>query len=69
MSLIYTVPQAHCVIIERLGKFSRIVPAGLHVRMPFIEKQKNVMRDCGWIINGALVACKRVGNYHDAGRL
>ena len=56
MSLIYTCPQAHCVIIERLGKFSEIVPAGLHVRVPFIEKQKNVIRDCGWYVNKEPVA-------------
>ena len=58
MSLIYTCPQAHCVIIERLGKFSEIVPAGLHVRIPFIEKQKNVIRDCGWYVNKEPIACK-----------
>ncbi|MBQ7404024.1 MAG: SPFH/Band 7/PHB domain protein [Lentisphaeria bacterium] len=63
MSLIYTVPQAHCVILERLGKFSKIVSPGLQFRLPFIEKQKNVIRDCGWSINGAPVACKIVGNF------
>lgn len=63
MSLIYTVPQAHCVIIERLGKFSRIDPAGLNIRMPFIEKQKNVIRDCGWIANKQPIACKIVGDF------
>lgn len=63
MSLIYTVPQAHCVIIERLGKFSKIVPAGLHIRVPFIEQQKNVIRDCGWVANGEPIACKVVGDF------
>ena len=63
MSIIYTVPQAHCVIIERLGKFSKIIPAGLHMRVPFIEKQKNVVRDCGWSANGEPVACKVVGDF------
>lgn len=61
MSLIYTVPQAHCAIIERLGKFSAIVPAGLHMRMPFIDRQKNVIRDCGWKAGNTPVACKVVG--------
>ena len=37
MGMIYTVPQAHCVIIERLGNFSRIEQAGAHFRLPFIE--------------------------------
>ena len=63
MSLIFTVPQAHCVIIERLGKFSKIVPAGLHTRLPFIDSQKNVIRDCGWSANGSPIACKVIGDY------
>jgi regulator of protease activity HflC (stomatin/prohibitin superfamily) len=42
MQIIYTVPQGHCVIIERLGKFSRIQQAGLHIRLPFIEKIKSL---------------------------
>jgi|GEM_PF-434656 len=61
MGLIYTVPQAHCVIVERLGKFSRIVPAGLHMRLPFIERTKDVVADCGWQIKGRRVACKKIG--------
>ena len=63
MSIIYTVPQAHCVIIERLGKFSSVVPAGLHMRMPFIDRQKNVIDDCGWLANGEPIACKLVGDF------
>jgi regulator of protease activity HflC (stomatin/prohibitin superfamily) len=38
MKLIYTVPQAHCIVIERFGKFNRIQTQGLHFRIPFIEK-------------------------------
>lgn len=63
MGFIYTVPQSHCVIIERLGKFSSIVSSGLHMRMPFIDRQKNVIDDCGWSINGEPVACKKVGDF------
>lgn len=59
MGLIYTVPQSHCVIIERLGKFSRIQHAGLRFRLPFIESQKDVQKDCGW----GNVACKQHGTY------
>ena len=63
MGMIYTVPQSHCVIIERLGKFSKVVPAGLHMRLPFIESQKNVIRDCGWVGNGEPIACKVYGDF------
>jgi len=40
MSLIYTVPQGHCVVIERLGKFSRVQTSGLHIRLPYFDKRK-----------------------------
>lgn len=61
-AMIYVVPQSHCVIIERLGKFSRVVQAGLHVRIPLIENQKNVIADCGWVdSNGEPIACKQLG--------
>ncbi len=45
MSLIYTVPQGHCVVIERFGKFSRVQQAGLHIRLPFIDKRKALYND------------------------
>jgi len=32
------VPQAHAVIIERLGVFHAVWDVGLHVKIPFIEK-------------------------------
>ena len=38
MQLIYTVPQSHCVVIERFGKFSRIQRAGVRFRIPLLEK-------------------------------
>jgi len=38
MSLIYTVPQSHCVVIERFGKFSRIQQQGLRFRIPILEQ-------------------------------
>jgi len=38
MPLIYTVPQSHCVLIQRFGKFARIQNAGLHFKIPFIEE-------------------------------
>lgn len=32
------VPQQECWIIERLGKYHRMIEAGLHIVIPFIEK-------------------------------
>jgi regulator of protease activity HflC (stomatin/prohibitin superfamily) len=37
-STIKIVPQREAYIIERLGKFSRILDAGFHVLIPFIDK-------------------------------
>jgi len=42
MSLIYTVPQSHCVVIERFGKFTRIQNQGLHFRIPILETMRRV---------------------------
>lgn len=61
--LVYQVPQSHCVIIERFGKFSRVVQSGLHIRLPLIEKQKNVIDDCGWGNAAAPVACRLKEDY------
>lgn len=33
------VPQAHAVIVERLGKYNRTLTPGLHVVIPFIERR------------------------------
>lgn len=35
----YVVKQQHAVIIERLGRFSRIVGAGFHAKIPFIDRK------------------------------
>lgn len=32
------VPQAHCEVVERLGKFSGVRMEGLYIKIPFIEK-------------------------------
>ena len=42
MGIIYTVPQSHCVIIERFGKFARIQREGMHFKLPFMEKVRCV---------------------------
>lgn len=43
MALIYTIPQSHCVIIERFGKFNRVQKSGVRFKLPFgIEKIKRL---------------------------
>jgi regulator of protease activity HflC (stomatin/prohibitin superfamily) len=37
------VPQATAVIIERLGRYSRTLEAGLHLLIPFIDKPRSVV--------------------------
>ncbi len=36
---LFVVKQQHAVIIERLGKFNRIVGSGLHAKIPFIDRK------------------------------
>ncbi len=40
---VYLVRQAEVIIIERLGKYDRILGAGLHVIVPFIERPRQVI--------------------------
>jgi regulator of protease activity HflC (stomatin/prohibitin superfamily) len=35
---IFTIQQAHAGIIERFGKFNRVVEPGLHVKFPYIDR-------------------------------
>lgn len=39
LNIFFVVKQQHAVIIERLGKFHRIVSAGFHVRIPLIDRR------------------------------
>ena len=36
---LFVVKQQHAVIIERLGRFNKIVNAGLHVKVPFVDRK------------------------------
>jgi len=38
MSILYTVPQSCCVLIERLGKYARMGREGLRFKLPMIEE-------------------------------
>jgi len=40
---VYLIKQAEVVIIERLGKFSRILSPGLHVIIPFVDVPRRVV--------------------------
>ena len=40
--IILAVPQSHCVIFERFGKYSRTCEQGLQFRIPFFEKIKRI---------------------------
>jgi regulator of protease activity HflC (stomatin/prohibitin superfamily) len=40
--LIYTVPQGHCMIVERFGKPIRVAQSGLHVLVPILDHPKRV---------------------------
>ena len=42
MSLIYSVPHSHAVLIERMGKFSKIQKEGMNFKLPFMESIKRV---------------------------
>lgn len=39
---IKTIPQGHCIVVERFGKPVRVVPSGLHFFIPFLDSAKNV---------------------------
>lgn len=43
MDGIVIVEQQHAVIIERLGKFNRIIHAGFHLKIPFLERRAAIV--------------------------
>ena len=62
MGLFAIIPQSHCVIVERMGKFSRIQHSGLRFILPFIESRK-VFHGKEWTYNGENCAHKRFGSF------
>ena len=38
-NVFFVVKQQHAVIIERLGKFNKIVGAGFHAKIPFVDRK------------------------------
>jgi regulator of protease activity HflC (stomatin/prohibitin superfamily) len=57
MSMFYTVPQSCCAVVERWGKFARVVREGLHVKLPGLEDFHRVPKwgkfanRYGWLID------------------
>lgn len=47
MPLLRQVPQGHCLVVERFGRYNRTLRQGLHVLVPFIDRVRNV-RAYGW---------------------
>ena len=45
--LLVTVPQQHCMIIERFGKPVKVIQSGLHVLIPILDHPKNVKTSWG----------------------
>lgn len=43
LSSVVMVQQAEAIIVERLGKFDRVISAGLHIIIPFLESKRSVM--------------------------
>jgi regulator of protease activity HflC (stomatin/prohibitin superfamily) len=43
LSSFYLINQAEVVVIERLGKFSRVLSPGLHLVTPFLERPRRVL--------------------------
>lgn len=50
MKLFFTIPQGHVAVVTRFGKFARVMKAGLHTRIAFLEKIHYV-RNWGNIAN------------------
>lgn len=56
MAIFYVIPQSHCVILERFGKFSRVQQAGINFHLPIVEHIRrvdywgDVANKDGWLI-------------------
>lgn len=43
LSSVVMVQQAEAVVVERLGRFDRVINAGLHIIIPFLENKRSVL--------------------------
>ncbi|MBM6775652.1 SPFH domain-containing protein [Olsenella profusa] len=60
-NLFYVVKQQHAVIIERLGKFNKIVGAGFHAKIPFVDRKAATV-SLRTMKNGFNIDCKTQDN-------
>ncbi|WP_455137681.1 SPFH domain-containing protein [Thermophilibacter sp.] len=60
-NLFYVVKQQHAVIIERLGRFYKIVGAGLHAKIPFVDRKAATV-SLRTMKNGFNIDCKTEDN-------
>lgn len=42
--MIFTVPEQHCALVMRFDRFVRVVDAGLHAKLPFVETLHEVSK-------------------------
>ena len=42
IKLLYTVPEGHKAVVERFGRFHKLLPSGIHVILPLIDKVRCV---------------------------
>jgi regulator of protease activity HflC (stomatin/prohibitin superfamily) len=50
------VQQSECVIVERLGSYSRTLRSGLNIIVPFIDQPRSVF----WVLNGHIYPSTRL---------
>ncbi len=55
-SAIRIVQQGQCIIIERLGSYSRILKSGLNVTVPFVDQS----REISWVVGGNVFSTARI---------
>lgn len=49
---VFLINQAEAILIERLGKFDRVLKPGIHILMPFIERPRSVLWSFFHEVNG-----------------
>ncbi len=48
------VPQQNAYVVESLGKYSKTLPAGFHILIPFVDVVRYRLEDCAPDLFGAL---------------
>ena len=53
---IYIVQQSECLVIERLGKFHKVLPSGLNMVIPFFDQPRKIV----WSRHGMMQLTERI---------